>query len=195
MLTAQQIDAYRRDGYLVIPRLIQGEQLAELRAITDRIVAALRAGRRLFFCGNGGSAADAQHLATEFRSHRASGALHDGIHDAGLMPATQRTAARLAVRTAKKYHRSVAGGTGTVLQRRLDQGPQFRRDLRLDAEPGFPGGAGLMEEHPESIDRARPGGLGEAHDEGVVVDIFKNGEYTDTIATTYAFDHEVEEQS
>ena len=32
-------------------------------------------------------------------------------------------------------------------------------------------------------------------DEGVVVDIFKNGEYTDTIATTYAFDHEVEEQS
>jgi ectoine hydroxylase-related dioxygenase (phytanoyl-CoA dioxygenase family) len=42
MLTAQQIDTYRRDGYLVIPRLIEGEQLAELRALTDRIVAEAR---------------------------------------------------------------------------------------------------------------------------------------------------------
>jgi hypothetical protein len=31
-------------------------------------------------------------------------------------------------------------------------------------------------------------------DEGVIVDIFKDGEYTDTIATTYAFDHEIMEQ-
>ena len=38
MLSEQQIETYRRDGYLVIPRLIQGEQLAELRALTDRIV-------------------------------------------------------------------------------------------------------------------------------------------------------------
>ena len=30
------------------------------------IVAALTAGGRIFFCGNGGSAADAQHLAAEF---------------------------------------------------------------------------------------------------------------------------------
>ena len=42
MLTAQQIEAYRRDGYLVIPRLIQGEQLAELRALTDQIVSEAR---------------------------------------------------------------------------------------------------------------------------------------------------------
>ena len=42
MLTASQIDAYRRDGYLVIPRLVQGEQLAELRALTDRIVGEAR---------------------------------------------------------------------------------------------------------------------------------------------------------
>jgi len=39
MLTDGQIETYRRDGYLVIPRLIRGEQLAELRALTDRIVA------------------------------------------------------------------------------------------------------------------------------------------------------------
>ncbi len=42
MLSAQQIEAYRRDGYLVIPRLIQGEQLAELRRLTDQIVAEAR---------------------------------------------------------------------------------------------------------------------------------------------------------
>jgi ectoine hydroxylase-related dioxygenase (phytanoyl-CoA dioxygenase family) len=38
MLDRRQIEAYRRDGYLVIPRLIEGGQLAELRALTDRIV-------------------------------------------------------------------------------------------------------------------------------------------------------------
>src|SRR4051794_26171057 len=42
MLTDQQIENYRRDGYLVIPRLIEGEQLAELRALTDRIVSEAR---------------------------------------------------------------------------------------------------------------------------------------------------------
>src|SRR5216684_4796193 len=42
MLMSQQIETYRRDGYLVIPRLIEGEQLAELRALTDRIVAEAR---------------------------------------------------------------------------------------------------------------------------------------------------------
>ena len=42
MLTAQQIETYQRDGYLVIPRLIEGAQLAELRALTDRIVSEAR---------------------------------------------------------------------------------------------------------------------------------------------------------
>jgi ectoine hydroxylase-related dioxygenase (phytanoyl-CoA dioxygenase family) len=42
MLTSQQIETYRRDGYLVIPRLIEGEQLTELRALTDRVVAEAR---------------------------------------------------------------------------------------------------------------------------------------------------------
>src|SRR5689334_5639644 len=38
MLTHRQIEAYRRDGYLVVPRLIEGELLGELRTLTDRIV-------------------------------------------------------------------------------------------------------------------------------------------------------------
>jgi D-sedoheptulose 7-phosphate isomerase len=37
-----------------------------IAAIADRYAAALRAGGTLFFAGNGGSAADAQHLAGEY---------------------------------------------------------------------------------------------------------------------------------
>lgn len=40
-------------------------QEAEIRALGELIVARLRAGGRLLLCGNGGSAADAQHIATE----------------------------------------------------------------------------------------------------------------------------------
>ncbi len=38
MLTLQQIESYRRDGSPVIPRLIQGGQLAGLCALADHIV-------------------------------------------------------------------------------------------------------------------------------------------------------------
>ncbi|HXL53019.1 MAG TPA: SIS domain-containing protein [Gemmatimonadales bacterium] len=44
-----------------------GEEQAEtIATIADTYVAALRADGTLFFAGNGGSAADAQHLATEY---------------------------------------------------------------------------------------------------------------------------------
>jgi D-sedoheptulose 7-phosphate isomerase len=36
----------------------------EIERVAARYVEALRGGGTLFFCGNGGSAADAQHLAT-----------------------------------------------------------------------------------------------------------------------------------
>lgn len=39
---------------------------ATLAAMADRVAASLRAGGKLLVCGNGGSAADAQHLAAEF---------------------------------------------------------------------------------------------------------------------------------
>jgi D-sedoheptulose 7-phosphate isomerase len=35
-------------------------------AVAGRYAATLRAGGTIFFCGNGGSAADAQHIATEY---------------------------------------------------------------------------------------------------------------------------------
>lgn len=40
--------------------------LQQLEAVVNAMVAALKNGNRIYFCGNGGSAADAQHLAAEF---------------------------------------------------------------------------------------------------------------------------------
>lgn len=41
-------------------------QIAVLEDITRKILAAFKAGRKLLLCGNGGSAADSQHIAAEF---------------------------------------------------------------------------------------------------------------------------------
>ena len=46
----------------------QDEQLAVFERAANEIVARYRAGGRLYIAGNGGSAADAQHLAAEFVS-------------------------------------------------------------------------------------------------------------------------------
>ena len=40
--------------------------LETVNTIASQMVAALKNGNRIYFCGNGGSAADAQHLAAEF---------------------------------------------------------------------------------------------------------------------------------
>ncbi|OSZ77704.1 phosphoheptose isomerase [Chitinophagaceae bacterium IBVUCB2] len=40
--------------------------LATVEKVIDVITAAFKSGNRVYFCGNGGSAADAQHLAAEF---------------------------------------------------------------------------------------------------------------------------------
>lgn len=41
-------------------------QIQTLKKISDTIAQAIRAGNKLLLCGNGGSAADAQHIAAEF---------------------------------------------------------------------------------------------------------------------------------
>ena len=47
--------------------LLQDENLLQtIQDLTNKIVSCLKKGGRLYFCGNGGSAADAQHLAAEF---------------------------------------------------------------------------------------------------------------------------------
>lgn len=48
-------------------QLLQDEAIIErLKKVTDVITQAFTAGNKVLFCGNGGSAADAQHLAAEF---------------------------------------------------------------------------------------------------------------------------------
>jgi D-sedoheptulose 7-phosphate isomerase len=48
-------------------KILADEQLlANIDKLTNVSVDALKKGNRLYFCGNGGSAADAQHLAAEF---------------------------------------------------------------------------------------------------------------------------------
>lgn len=39
--------------------------ISQLTAVAERIAESVKAGGKVFFCGNGGSAADSQHLATE----------------------------------------------------------------------------------------------------------------------------------
>ena len=48
-------------------QILQDEELlGTIEAVVTEMVDALRKGNRIYFCGNGGSAADAQHLAAEF---------------------------------------------------------------------------------------------------------------------------------
>ncbi len=48
-------------------QLLQDETLINaIQGAVDVITAAFQNGKRVYFCGNGGSAADAQHLAAEF---------------------------------------------------------------------------------------------------------------------------------
>jgi len=46
--------------------LANDEMLQQLDKLTNATVEALKNNHRVYFCGNGGSAADAQHLAAEF---------------------------------------------------------------------------------------------------------------------------------
>jgi D-sedoheptulose 7-phosphate isomerase len=51
-------------------RVLNDQVLPETaRAVGDRLIAGYRMGARVFMCGNGGSAADAQHFAAELTGH------------------------------------------------------------------------------------------------------------------------------
>src|SRR5215203_4309538 len=46
--------------------LQNSELLTTITKVVEAITSSLKKGSRIYFCGNGGSAADAQHLAAEF---------------------------------------------------------------------------------------------------------------------------------
>ncbi len=48
-----------------VKSLVMAEQTATIARVAAALVDALRSGRKVLLCGNGGSAADAQHVASE----------------------------------------------------------------------------------------------------------------------------------
>lgn len=51
----------------VITAILNNEAIQQtISSVIDEIIACFRRGNKVYFCGNGGSAADAQHLAAEF---------------------------------------------------------------------------------------------------------------------------------
>ncbi|MCR5050871.1 MAG: D-sedoheptulose 7-phosphate isomerase [Paludibacteraceae bacterium] len=64
--TIKQAERLFRDGIELRERFINDRQnLEQLCLIADRIYMALKNGNKILLCGNGGSAADAQHIAAE----------------------------------------------------------------------------------------------------------------------------------
>jgi D-sedoheptulose 7-phosphate isomerase len=61
------------DRSAALKRRVVAEQAEAMLRMVEVIAAAIAAGGRVFFCGNGGSAADAQHLATELLIRLRSG--------------------------------------------------------------------------------------------------------------------------
>lgn len=67
MRTLEEIFA---ETIAVKSRVLNDQVLPETaRAVGDRLIAGYRMGARVFMCGNGGSAADAQHFAAELTGH------------------------------------------------------------------------------------------------------------------------------
>lgn len=55
------------DSIAVKQEILQNENMLNmLQQVAQEMVTSLKSGGRIYFCGNGGSAADAQHLAAEF---------------------------------------------------------------------------------------------------------------------------------
>ncbi len=54
------------EGLAAVARKAAGGLASDIAAAAERTIRTLDGGGTLFFCGNGGSAADAQHLATEY---------------------------------------------------------------------------------------------------------------------------------
>jgi D-sedoheptulose 7-phosphate isomerase len=66
MISNESIAERIRQSISVKQLILQDEELLKTVAeVTDQLYNVLKGGNRVLFCGNGGSAADAQHLAAE----------------------------------------------------------------------------------------------------------------------------------
>jgi D-sedoheptulose 7-phosphate isomerase len=61
----QQAEGQFKDSIVLKEQILQGNYLKTLLTMAEKVVEAIQGGGKLMLCGNGGSAADAQHLAAE----------------------------------------------------------------------------------------------------------------------------------
>jgi D-sedoheptulose 7-phosphate isomerase len=54
------------DQHAEVVRRVSQEMAGQIEALAELLLATVRGGGKVLFCGNGGSAADAQHLAAEY---------------------------------------------------------------------------------------------------------------------------------
>ena len=66
MIYKKEIQQYLQESTSAFEKL--ENQSSEISAICEKVISALRAKNKILICGNGGSAADSQHIAAEFVS-------------------------------------------------------------------------------------------------------------------------------
>lgn len=76
---AERTRALFQESLEVKKALLEGDHIAHLVRMSEVIADAIAAGGKLLFCGNGGSAADAQHLAAELLVRLRPQVNRDGI--------------------------------------------------------------------------------------------------------------------
>lgn len=65
MSARESVESQLREHRELVERLAEATT-GEIEALASRALETIRGGGKLLFCGNGGSAADAQHLAAEY---------------------------------------------------------------------------------------------------------------------------------
>lgn len=65
MSARARVEEHLKEHREVVERVVR-EMTGDIAALAARAVATIEGGGKILFCGNGGSAADAQHLAAEY---------------------------------------------------------------------------------------------------------------------------------
>lgn len=65
-MTPQDLIREHLEEHIAITRSVADELSADIAVFASRVLATMDGGGKILFCGNGGSAADAQHLAAEY---------------------------------------------------------------------------------------------------------------------------------
>lgn len=122
--------------------ILDGDGVGALMAMAERIAGALSSGGKVMLCGNGGSAADAQHLAAELLVRLRPEIERDGIPAIALaLDSSTMTACSNDFAYEVYYERMVAtlGRPGDVLLGITTSGrsPNVNRALRVARERGI----------------------------------------------------------